>query len=287
MKHEAQPEDQGAASSPRGPRITRRSLLALGAVAAVSACSPAAHEAAGPSTTSPPPSGTPTATHATGSPKPTTTATPKPTPTGPRGPATEVGHGPRTSTSVALTFHGAGDPGIADRILTAIEQGGGAATVLAVGTWLQGYPAVGRRILSGGHELGNHTLHHRPMRLMDEATAYAEIVGGQREVRKIVTGPSWFRPSGTPHATPDILAAAGRAGYATSLSYDVDALDYTDPGAGVVVSRVLSQARPGSIISLHFGHPGTAIAMPKIVTGLARMGLSPVTVSQLLNGVSP
>ena len=37
-------------------------------------------------------------------------------------------------------------------------------TVLAVGTWLEQYTGVADRILRGGHELGNHTLHHRPMR---------------------------------------------------------------------------------------------------------------------------
>ncbi len=202
-------------------------------------------------------------------------------------PATEVTHGPRTAQSVALTFHGAGDPALAQRILAAAEKAGSHVTILAVGTWLQQYPAVADRILRGGHELGNHTLHHRPMRLMDESTAYAEIVGGQRLVHGYTASPTWFRPSGTPHATPHILAAAGRAGYRTSLSFDVDPADYTDPGSSAVVSRVLASVKAGSIVSLHLGHAGTATALPKILDGLKARGLAAVTVSALLPGVSP
>jgi peptidoglycan/xylan/chitin deacetylase (PgdA/CDA1 family) len=189
--------------------------------------------------------------------------------------------------AVALTFHGAGDPRFADAIMTAAERVGAVLTVLAVGSWLQTYPQMGDRVLAGGHELGNHTLHHRPMRLMAESTAYTEIVGGQREVQRFTTAPSWFRPSGTPHATPHILAAAARAGYSTSLSFDVDPRDYTDPGPDLVVSRVLGAVRPGSIVSLHLGHAGTVAAMPRLLAGLHDRGLVAVAVSQLLHGVRP
>lgn len=265
--------------------VTRRSLLVLSATVALSACSTAQPIARSSTTrspdentsSSPPPQASPSSRPADPTPSPGITI----------GRTTEIGHGPRTVQSVALTFHGAGDPRIASQVLVAVEQAGAAATVLAVGTWLQAYPAMGDRVLRGGHELGNHTLHHKPMRLMDEATAYAEILGGQQQVHKHVTTPTWFRPSGTPHATPAILAAAERAGYASSLAYDVDPADYTDPGPAVVVSRVLSQARAGSIVSLHLGHQGTVAAMPRILAGLHRRGLSVVTVSHLLTGVAP
>lgn len=266
--------------------ITRRSILVLTATVALSACSTAQPIARNSSTSRSPDENTSTSppAKASTSSRPTD-PTPSPGTTSAR--TTEIGHGPRSVPSVALTFHGAGDPRLASQVLAAVEQAGAAVTVLAVGTWLQAYPAMGDRVLRGGHELGNHTLHHKPMRLMDEATAYAEILGGQQQVHKHVTTPTWFRPSGTPHATPAILAAAERAGYASSLAYDVDPRDYTDPGPAIIVSRVLSQARAGSIVSLHLGHPGTVAAMPRILAGLNRRGLSAVTVSHLLTGVAP
>ena len=277
--------------------ISRRVVLASMAALALAACSstssPSAASSA-PATPTPTASGTPsdgaTPDPGASSPEAPTSATASPSTSRRAGsPATEVTHGPRTTQAVALTFHGAGDPALAQRILASAERAGAHVTILAVGTWLQQYPTVADRILRGGHELGNHTLHHRPMRLMDEATAYAEIVGGQRLVHAHTTAtlPTWFRPSGTPHATPHILAAAGRAGYRTSLSFDMDPADYTDPGSSAVVSRVLASVKGGSIVSLHLGHVGTATALPRILDGLQARGLAAVTVSALIPGVSP
>ena len=46
---------------------------------------------------------------------------------------------------------------------------------------------------------------------------------------------------------------------------------------------MLGSVRPGSIVSLHLGHPGTVTALPAIVHGLARRGLRPVTLTGLLS----
>jgi peptidoglycan/xylan/chitin deacetylase (PgdA/CDA1 family) len=92
----------------------------------------------------------------------------------------------------------------------------------------------------------------------------------------------WFRPSQTQHSTAAIRAQAARAGYATCLSYDVDSLDYTDPGAAAVVRTTVQGAQPGSIVSLHFGHTGTVEAIPELIAGLRARGLRPVTMTELV-----
>jgi peptidoglycan/xylan/chitin deacetylase (PgdA/CDA1 family) len=80
-----------------------------------------------------------------------------------------------------------------------------------------------------------------------------------------------------------VLSVSAQAGYATVLGFDVDPLDYDDPGAAAVTERTLAAVKPGSIISLHFGHPGTVAALPGILDGLDQRGLAPVTVSTLLS----
>jgi len=85
------------------------------------------------------------------------------------------------------------------------------------------------------------------------------------------------------HATPLVLEQAARAGYDTSISFDVDPSDYRDPGADLVRSRTLAAIEKGSIVSLHLGHQGTLDALPGILDGLAKRGLRPVTVSELLS----
>jgi peptidoglycan/xylan/chitin deacetylase (PgdA/CDA1 family) len=198
--------------------------------------------------------------------------------------APQVLHGPRHRSQVALTFHGQGPVSMADALLAEAERAGAQVTVLAVGTWLGQYPQMAQRILRGGHDLGNHTMHHLDITAMDASGAYAEIAGCTRELQTL-TGSAgrWFRPSRTQYATPLIERAARKAGYPTCVSYDVDSLDYTDPGPDFIISRVLGLTRPGSIISLHLGHPGTVTALPAIVSGLASRGLRPVTLTELLS----
>jgi peptidoglycan/xylan/chitin deacetylase (PgdA/CDA1 family) len=173
---------------------------------------------------------------------------------------------------------------MADALLAEAERAGARVTVLAVGTWLGQYPQIARRILRDGHNLGNHTMHHLDIKDMDAAGTYAEIAGCARRLHAL-TGSigRWFRPSQTQYSTPLIEQQARKAGYQTCVSYDVDSLDYTDPGPDAIVSTVLGLTRPGSIISLHLGHSGTVTALPAIVRGLTSRGLRPVTLTELLS----
>lgn len=195
----------------------------------------------------------------------------------------ELTRGPAQRPAVALTFHGQGDPVMVKRLLAEIEGPGAHVTVMAVGSWLATQPAMARRILDGGHELGNHTQNHVDIARLGAAGAYAEINGCAQVLRQL-TGSAgrWFRPSQTQHATPLIEAQARRAGYATCLSYDVDSLDYTDPEPADVVHNVLSQIVHGSIVSMHCGHATTIAAIGPILDGLRARGLQAVTVSELI-----
>ncbi|MFI9174623.1 polysaccharide deacetylase family protein [Streptomyces lincolnensis] len=225
---------------------------------------------------------------------PTATAKPPPTPTPsrPRAPTprhfpshpTHLTHGPRTNPRVALTFHGAGNPTTAHTLLTEAERHGAHVTVLAVGTWLDAHPDLARRILDGGHDLGNHTLNHRDINAMPEAEATAEITGCATRLKHL-TGSigTWFRPSRATRASPLVARLAQDAGYPHVLSYDVDSLDFTSPGAPAVTRKVLGEIRNGSVVSLHFGYPDTIAALPAVLEELDRRGLRAVTTTELLS----
>ncbi|AYV30056.1 MULTISPECIES: polysaccharide deacetylase family protein [Streptomyces] len=195
----------------------------------------------------------------------------------------EIGHGPRDRPRVALTFHGNGDPATARAILAEAEKGGARVTVLAIGSWLDAHPEMARRILDGGHELGNHTQRHLALNAMPEAEAYAEITECAQRLKRL-TGSigSWFRPSQTRYATPLVRTLAQRAGYPHVLSYDVDSLDFTSPGAAAVIRTVTGTIRSGSVVSLHFGYADTVAAMPPLLEELARRKLRAVTTTELL-----
>ncbi|MDJ0346562.1 polysaccharide deacetylase family protein [Streptomyces sp. H10-C2] len=201
----------------------------------------------------------------------------------PRGLPAQIEHGPRNRPQVALTFHGRGEPAIATALLTEAEKAGARLTVLAVGEWLDACPQLARRVLDGGHELGNHTQTHGDICGMGAAAAAAEITGCADRLRRLTGTPGrWFRPSRTRLATPLVVRLAQEAGYEHVLSYDVDSLDFTEPGTGAVRANVARDVGPGSVVSLHFGYAGTIAALPGILDDLKRRGLRAVTTTELL-----
>jgi peptidoglycan/xylan/chitin deacetylase (PgdA/CDA1 family) len=214
---------------------------------------------------------------------PTTTTTAS----APGGPARFVKSGPAAGNAIAFTFHGSGDLGLLHDLLAAAKRAGAPITVFAVGNWLDANPDVAQLIASQGHELANHTYTHPALGSLGRAAIATEIVGCRDALRKHSgSGGVWFRPSGVAVPGPSILAEAGKAGYATVVGYDIDPLDYQDPGSALVISRVTSALHAGAIVSLHTGHAGTVTAFEPIVAAAKRHGLRPVTVTELLRGTA-
>jgi peptidoglycan/xylan/chitin deacetylase (PgdA/CDA1 family) len=230
---------------------------------------------------------TPSEPATTGASTSVTTAGPPASPpaTTTRAAGPDITHGPRTGTGVALTFHGAGDEALLKRMLAILADHDAHVTVLAIGQWLAAAPDQAKLILDGGHDLGNHTWSHPTMPRLAAAAVRTEIDRCSAELTTLTrTAGRWFRPSGTPSSNATIRAAAVTAGYGACLGYDLDPLDYTDPGAPAIERTVAAKVRPGSIVSLHLGHQGTLAAMPSILATLHTRNLRAVTATTLLGG---
>jgi peptidoglycan/xylan/chitin deacetylase (PgdA/CDA1 family) len=257
-----------------GGPFSRRDALGVGVAgvaALVAACSTGT-SAAPPATTSPRPD------------RPTTTTPAAPTTTSaaPGGPAVQVARATSGRQEVALTFHGAGDLGIARQIHDALGAGGAKATIMAVGTWLAASPDGIRMFHDSGHDIGNHTWSHGVMADMSTPTVLSEIERCRDKLAEIVGTPgSFFRQSSAQTATQQELVEAGLAGYSRVLSYDIDGLDWEDPGP-TVIRKAVAKATAGSVVSLHLGHQGTVTALPQILTDLKARGLTAVTATDLL-----
>ena len=196
----------------------------------------------------------------------------------------DISHGPRNVAKVALTFHGAGAPDFADPLLKLFKSTNTSVSIFAVGTWLLSEPAIASRILSEGHDLGNHTMTHTQMKTISAKRVDAEISQCAAELKKLIGNHgAWFRPSGTQFSTPLIRAAAIKYGYGQCISYEVDSKDFQDPSKKSVISNVMSNVKNGSIISLHLGHKVTLDAMPTLLENLHSKGFTPVTLTELLS----
>lgn len=273
------PSPVGAGSPTTGAGDTGRIAGTAGSPRSVTepstSQSSAATSAVGPTSTTTAPISTPRTAH----PRP---ARPVPATVRPLGPATQISTGPTGGSRLALTFHGAGDIGLAKQILQIAAAKKAHITVMAVGTWLEQNPEVGKAILAAGHELGNHTWSHQNINALPADQMRQEVTRCRDALLRYAGTPGgYFRQSQSQNATYQMRRIAGAAGYRICLSYDVDSMDWTDPGGAAVRSN-LRAARAGSIVSMHLGHQSTVDALPGIFDDLAARGLHPVTVSALL-----
>ena len=145
-----------------------------------------------------------------------------------------------------------------------------------------GYRRVLLRELRDGDVLGDHTFTHPNL---DTVSNVREQLQRTIGVIRSLTGytPCVFRP---PYGDYDasVLKAAGALGLATVL-WDVDPVDWAQPPVQTIVSRVLAQVQPGSIIVSHDGggpRGNTLAAYPLIIAALRRRGLRIVTIPELL-----
>ncbi len=265
--------------------VTRRGLFGFalaGGVGVLAACTRAVGSHGSSGASSPvglAPSATPSTSALVTPPLSAPPTTPSPAPTGP---AVEIGRGSSTSAAVALTFHGAGDVGLARQLLALLAAHQVKVTVLAVGTWLSANPSMAATIIAAGHELGNHTWSHPTLDELSEAQVRTEIAQCRDLLVQQTGQPGvFFRQSAAQNSTPLIRSVAGSLGYRTCLSYDIDSLDWTDPGVSAV-RHAVAAATAGSVVSMHLGHQVTIDALPGILDDFGARGLSPVTASRLL-----
>lgn len=170
-----------------------------------------------------------------------------------------------------------GPSGYTVPILRLLREYDAHATFFVIGDHLPSGNALLRRILSEGHLIGNHSLHHEmPARV-------SGIEATQTRVRQ-ATGftPCSFRPPGGATNSGLEAAVAGRG--LRSILWSVDTRDWTRPGSGRIARTALS-ARAGDIILLHDGggpRGQTVDATRTILQGLRKRNLTPVTIEELL-----
>lgn len=183
---------------------------------------------------------------------------------------------------VALTFDDCNDGAAWARILDILAARDVHATFFCLGPLVAAHPAQARRTVREGHSIGNHSWRHPHLPSLSEWAVRSELErAGEPWWSLARTSPlPLFRP---PYGAlgSSVLAGAGAAGYRLTVLWDVDPQDWRRPGASVIAARSVGPARRGSIVVLHV-QAQTAAALPAILAGLARKGLRPVSLDELL-----
>jgi len=215
---------------------------------------------------------------------------------------------PNAGHAVALTLDMGGrlDPGI--DILNFLIDNGVCVTLFPTGAMAQ--TAEGKQIMAiiGAHpelfEIGNHTMHHcnlvaggggsptlAPCAGVDltadfirseltDAAAILEQLSGQEPI------PYWRPPYGVVNQA--VRDAAASVGYTKTFMWDVDTIDWRPiadggPTAEQIATKVISNARDGSIVLMHLGGYETLDALEIMVPGLRDRGMLLTSLSDMLN----
>lgn len=218
------------------------------------------------------------------------------TPTIPSGAAsTQVTNGSRSSSQVALTLDMGGRVEPALDIMNWLIANRVPATIFMTGAMVDNQNTdAGPRVLAlvAAHpdlfDLGNHSYTHADFTTLNASQQAKELTDTEASIRKHITvspRPLFRPPFGAVNS--NVLAAVGAVGYGYTIMWDIDTIDWRPeseggPTAAQVTSKVVTNARGGSIVLMHLGGYNTFEALPQMVAGLRAKGLEPVTISTLL-----
>jgi peptidoglycan/xylan/chitin deacetylase (PgdA/CDA1 family) len=185
--------------------------------------------------------------------------------------------GPR----VALTFDDCDHKHAWTRLLNILRTHHAKATFFCPGEQVVRFPDLARRTVDQGNGIGSHGWDHRDTKHLSYRKIRTRMVK-DKEVWRRTTHESptpYYRP---PYGAYDskTLRAASDTGFTRMILWDVDSFDWKRPGPGRIAHRVLSRIQQGSIVEMNvLGE--TATALPKILRGLRRKGLRPVSLPVL------
>lgn len=192
--------------------------------------------------------------------------------------------GTRTEQKVvALTFDHSWGNKFTPSILDTLKENNIRATFFIMGPWAQKYPEVAKRIAADGHEIGSHGYRHENYGDMSAEWVREDIQKAHNQIKE-VTGvePSLLRPPNG-HYSRQSLKVTDELGYKTII-WNVDSLDWKNPGRDVIIDRVMKRLKPGAIILMHASDTPvqTADALPILLGKIKAEGYQIVTVGELL-----
>lgn len=187
----------------------------------------------------------------------------------------------RDDKAVSLTFDAAWGNEDTELLIDILGKYGIRATFFVVGQWVDKYPESVRALHEAGHEVMNHSDTHphftqlSPAAMAAEANACADKIQAVTGARPILFRP----PYGDYNDT--VVSTLRQAGFYT-IQWDVDSLDWKNPGTNNIVRRVLEKTRSGSILLFHNAAEQTPAALPAIIEGLQARGYTFLPVSELI-----
>ena len=189
-----------------------------------------------------------------------------------------------------LTFDAGYENGCTEQILDALKKHNVPAAFFLVGNYIQKNADLVRRMVSEGHTVGNHTMHHYDMSKLSDPAAFAkELEDLERIFQETVGQPmeKYYRPPQGIYSEEN-LRQAKELGYKTvfwSLAY-VDWKNDAQPTAETAFQKLLPRTHPGAVVLLHSTSKTNAAILDELLTKWERQGYHFAPISELFPAAS-
>lgn len=186
-----------------------------------------------------------------------------------------------TEKVCALSFDAAWGNEQTDGLLDTLDTYDVKTTFFLVEQWVDKYPDSVKEIASRGHDIGNHSSTHPHMAQLS-ADKQLEEITSCNEAIKALTGssPTLFRAPYGEYDNNLIRNLTAEDMYC--IQWNIDSIDWQDPSADEIVSRIEKNLCPGSIILMHNGAENTPEALPKVIEAIKAQGYTIVPISELI-----
>ena len=188
-----------------------------------------------------------------------------------------------------LTFDAGYENGCTETILDALNKHNVKAAFFLVGNYIEKNADLVRRMVSEGHTVGNHTMHHYDMSKLTDKAAFTRELRDLEELYQNTTGEEmakFYRPPQGIYSE-DNLKMAQELGYKTvfwSLAY-VDWNNDSQPTAEAAYGKLLPRTHSGAVILLHSTSKTNAEILDTLLTRWEEMGYTFGTLEELFTEI--
>jgi peptidoglycan/xylan/chitin deacetylase (PgdA/CDA1 family) len=187
------------------------------------------------------------------------------------------------SPHIAITFDDGPHPALTPTLLDLLARDKIRATFFCLGQAAERHPEILRRIISEGHEIGNHSWSHPDLTTLSDDAVRSELQRADLAIFQAAgVHPTLMRaPFGSLTQT-QCQWICGEFRYKVIL-WSVDPHDWKETNPEVIARHIVRKTKPGSIILSHDIKPQTIAAMPAAIEALLAKGFKFATVSELLD----
>ncbi|MEA1986481.1 MAG: polysaccharide deacetylase family protein [Candidatus Marinimicrobia bacterium] len=201
--------------------------------------------------------------------------------------ATIIFRGNDEEKIIAFTFDDGPNQPYTNQILEVLKKYNAKATFFQLGENINKHPEAIKKIISGKHEIGNHSFSHRKLICKSPDFIRNEIQKTDDILKKFKVETKVFRP---PYGLMFLsLPFTMQKFNKKIIMWEIDSKDYLNRPAKQISDKILRRVKPGSIILMHDGsgtaggnRSNTVEALKLCLPKLIEQGYKFSTISDLL-----